>query len=332
MIFSVAPKSRNYNFLELIEKYNILIDNHQNNLPLTNKEQYSFIDDLIGGDSVDLLLTALFNEQENFESENLGLLEWDGVKYYLAKKKKILPPPTKEEAAYVNYLLNKGDFDLFLNDSEKNLLQDNINTYFDNIKIKIPDINSYFFEKGASISSDNLAKIKDNFNLIFGAIKKNKAVHFKYFYNGRYEILAAKPVKFVYSQLDRRMKAKMHIGGFLKTFYLSNMSEMYECDDNIELSNKIDEEKELIITCKNEANIVERITARFSDYQKEVHFNEKKNTVEYHIFYNDNINERNRVLIRLRYLSSRITVLSDEKEILKDEAKQLLEIYNSDKN
>lgn len=328
MKYNVSYKCRNYNFLELIRSYNNLIENHKSNEPIDNVAKYALTQNLLGDASVETICEALLYDGYETETESLGLLEkGDDGKYYLSKNKKILPPPTKEETAYINYLLNNGSFDLFLNNGEKKLLQDNISLYFKNVKMQIPDFSKHFIKKGDSASADELLKIKNNFDMLNKAIKNDKAVCFTYFYNGKYETITAKPASFVFSQLDRRMKAKMHIDSCLKTFYLANMTNLKETEHSVKTATGQVEISELVFICKNEANIVERVTARFSDYQKEVHFKEKNNTIEYHIFYNDNVNEHNRIMIRLRYLSSRIDVKSKEVIELKREAQKTLALY-----
>lgn len=327
MIYYNLYKCRNYNFLQLIKSYNELISKQPSNMPISILQRYRMTENLLGDDSVDLLGNALFYDGEKIETRSLGLFEGVKGKYYLAQNAKIFPPPSKEEVAFVNYLLNNEDFDLFLNQDEKKLLQRNIISYFANLNMEVPHFSQYIVEKGAPKTADRLMDIKEKYEVICVAIKNDRTLRFTYYYNDTYKTVIAKPVSFVFSQLDRRMKAKMHIDGVLKTFYLSNMSKLVICDDPVQLAAGSEQIRELVISCKNEANIVERVAARFSDYQKEIHFDIKNNTLKYRIFYNDNVNEHNRILTRLLYLSSRITVQSDEVNELKAIAKKALEQY-----
>ena len=74
-------------------------------------------------------------------------------------------------------------------------------------------------------------------------------------------------------------------------------------------------------------NLPERIAARFSDYQKEIHFNRADNTLTYIVDYEDTPNENKKIISYLCSLGKRVDVLSDEKEIIKAEAKKTLANY-----
>lgn len=330
MKFEIERKTRNYNFLELIKGFNYVLNSESANKSLTKSDEYLLTGGLIGESSIDKIIDALyydFDNPESIQTTNLGLIDKnDNGDLVLAKNKKIQPPPTKEEVAYIKYLLDNGSLGLYLNKAETEVLSKNIDTYFKNINLQIPNISSHFIIKGKSNDNDSLFEIKDKFEHIKKIIDSDKSMMFSYFYNGKSAQIVAKPKSFLFSQLDERFRVKAQTKTAVKTFYLRNMSDIKESDT--EFNNAFcNSKKELVFTCKNEANTIERITARFSDYEKTVHHNSKKDVVEYHIFYEDNPQERNRILIRLRYLITRINIISSERDIIKSEAKESLENY-----
>lgn len=331
MILKTVRQQRNYNYLELIKMYNSAIEKYGSDAKLSENEYKQISNQLsaslIGIDCVEKITDSIISEDE----DSLNLFYKEGDKYLFEKENKILPTASKEEAQIIYSMLTKGDFDLFLDENQKNILSNNLKTYFENINEKPFNLYDFIEMKGESLCADSLSEIKEYFTLLNKAIDLKCLAKITYFYNDEIENHIIQPVGFVYSQLDLRMRVKAFTDNEkFQTFYISNIKTL-ELLESEKAFTSIEQEgrdtKELIFTFENIQGRAQRVAARFSDYKKEVHYNKNTNTLSYHIFYTDTPTENNRIIFRLRSLGKGITILSEEKENVKQEAQNALANY-----
>ena len=88
-----------------------------------------------------------------------------------------------------------------------------------------------------------------------------------------------------------------------------------------------DKTKELIFSFENIRGRAERVAARFSDYEKKIHYDKKSNMITYTVFYHDTPTENNRILYRLSSLGLGTTIQTSEKEEVRRNARKALENY-----
>lgn len=333
MILTAERKQRNYNYLTIISKYNKLLSTTPDK-KITHKQFEDFKKELsinlLGFDSVEAILNSIVDDSDE-ANDNLALFTEDESGYTLAIEDKISPVASKEEALIVFSMLNNGDFDLFLSDEQRNNIKNNIDKYFDNLSMQPINLYDYIEDKGKSLCADNLKEIKDTFDILKETVESKKTVKISYYFNDVYNEHIIMPIGFVYSQLDLRMRVKAYCeDSTLQTFYISNIKKVEVIDDiHFEISNAGAEYKELVFSFENSNNRAERIAARFSDYRKSVKLNKKKNIITYHVFYENNPTESNRIFYRLRSLGRGINIQTEEKGRVVADAKKALENYKN---
>ena len=333
MILKTDRQQRNYNYLELIRMYNSALEKYHHNAILSYNEYTKIENDLsvslIGLESVEEIKNSLSSNEDN----SLNLFYKEDEKYFFEKENKILPVASKEEALIVYSMLKNGDFDLFLNENQKKIINNNIKKYFENINEKPFDLYDFIEVKGESLCADKLIEIKDYFYVLKKAIELKSLVKISYYYDDKIEDSIVQPIEFIYSQLDFRLRVKAFFrDGGCRTFYISNIKKL-EILENEKPFTQYEKEQnntnELVFSFENNSSKTERIAARFSDYKKEIHYNKKNNMLTYHVFYADTPTENNRIIYRLRSLGKGITILSEEKERVKQDALKALENYRN---
>ena len=337
MILKTDREQRNYNYLELIKMYNRAVKKYNTDAKLSEKEYKAIQDELtvslMGMDRVEEIKTDLLSISDR---STLELFEKIGAEYYFEKGNKILPAASKEEALIVYSMLQRGDFDLFLNEKQKRLLADNLNEYFANIHEKPFDLYGLIEVKGNSLCADSLGVLRDRFDKLKRAIEAKAFVKISYNYNDKTEEFVIQPVGFIYSQLDLRLRVKAFLrSGDCWTFYVSNIAKL-EISENKKpftpLKNERNNTKKLVFSFENSKGRAERIAARFSDYEKEIRYNKKNNRITYHVSYADTPTENNRIVNRLRSIGKGLTILSEEREMVKQDAVKALENYKNAEN
>ena len=329
MILKVDRQQRNYNFLEIVKCYNAALNKNRKKGYIDSI--YDLNLELVGIEYADKIYDALTPEPDNADNNktSLDLFYKENGKYYFSYEKPILPVSTVEEAGVIYSMLKKGDFDLFLDKNEKKLLEENIKLFFSNIGSEPTDLYSYIDTKGKAISADNLGNIKSVFSVLEKAIEGKKQVKIEY-KASTCDTFDIQPIKFVFSQLDKKMKIKAFSSdGKINLYYLDCINKIEILDRPSFITSSFVEPKikKLKFTFENDYNLPERIAARFSDYQKEIHFNRADNTLTYIVDYEDTPNENKKIISYLCSLGKRVDVLSDEKEIIKVEAKKALANY-----
>lgn len=331
MILQTARQQRNYNYLELIKMYNAALKKFGYDNTIKKADLYYLVSGLKGYETSDKIISAL-TEDDDEDTDTLELFEnIENGKYAFAKEHKIFPVASKEETEIVYSMLQNGDFDLFLKDSIKDKLDDNIEAYFENINEKPFNLYDYIEIKGTSLCADNLAEIANTFNAISRAILFKHMVKIKYCINESTFEFVIQPIEFVYSQLDLRMRIKAFVeDSSVKTFYLSFIKDLSTISENFPFEPYKSEQinyKELVFSFSNIHTLPERVAARFSDYKKEIHYDKQSNTIKYHVLYLDNPTENNRIINRLLSLGDKISIETAEKDIVKSEAIKALEQY-----
>lgn len=329
---------RNYNYLEIIGAYNDLLNNCEDGY-ISEKQFNQFSRELgaklIGTNGVVNTLNALVSAKNN-ENNSLDLFEFDGDNYLLFKEKPILPPASREEVLLIYSMLENGDFDLMLNDEVKNKIKANVDRFFENLGETPENLYGYIDFKGESLCADTLSEIKDCYIALNKAKENGSFVKISYDYNDEINEHIIKPVGFVYSQLDLRLRVRAYVKtGEQWTFYLSNIKSLESLNGNAfdVPEEKKPEMKELVFSFENTHNRAERVAARFSDYNKTVKYSKKKNIITYTVYYSDNMTENNRIFYRLRSLGKGIDIKSGEKKRVKADALKALANYkNGTKN
>lgn len=334
MILFPDRAQRNYNYLEIISKYNAFVEQFGEDAEINDKQFETFKRELgsslIGIDSVETILASLVSDDEG-KNPSLDLFVDNGDNNYsLYKKSKIMPVASREEVLIVFSMLQNNDFDLTLTSEQKDKIYQNINTYFNNLSEQPFNLYDYIDNKGQSLCADILSEIKDFYTELKSAIKNKQFVRIRYYYNDITEQHCIQPIGFVYSQLDLRLRVKAFVeSGKLLTFYLSNIKEINTMNDapfeRFEAKEPV--MKELVFSFENINNRAERVAALFSDYRKTVKYNRKNNLLTYHVFYPDNLTENNRVFFRLRSLGKGMKIESEEKRRIKDDAIKALGNY-----
>lgn len=324
---------RNYNYLEIIAKYNSFFERYGEDAELNQKQFKAFesalSSSLIGIDSVEEILNSLLSD-ENETGASLDLFVKDKDCYSFYKENKIMPVASREEALIVYSMIQNGDFDLFLNNELKTKILNNICSYFKNINETPVNLYDYIDYKGKSICADNLKDIQGYFTELKEAIENNSFIKISYNINDTVNEHIIQPVSFVYSQLDLRMRVRAFVSnGQLWTFYLSNIQKIETLNEAPFERCSLTEPKmkELVFSFENSKNRAERVAARFSDYKKTVKYNKNKNIITYRVFYPDDMTENNRIFFRLRSLGKGIEIKSEEKERVKADAKKALLNY-----
>lgn len=326
MKLSVDRQQRNYNFLELVKGYNSALS--KDPIPLYINSVFDLNCNLIGMESADKIYDALTPSNKNIDNNksSLDLFYESNGKYYFKGKQKILPVATKEEAATLYSMIKKGDFDLYLDDSEKNILFNNIDSYFNNINEKPLDLFSYIEEKGESHIADNLLEQKDKFKVLNDAVKFNLFANIKY----KGEYIDVQPVKIEYSQFYKKLILNAFISdGTYKKYYFESINEakLLKNPTFEAYKNFVPKINKLVFSFENNYNLPERVAARFSDYQKEIHYNKNTDSILYIVDYEDTPQEKENILSILCSLGKRISIQSEEKSIVKAEASKALAQY-----
>ena len=339
MKLEVYYKQRNYNFLELIRHYNKIIDKFGAMNYITDKDYNRFVKDVKSsfiGNNAKQSVSDLLLATDDFE-DSYNLFHHTDDYYYILKEKKITPPASKEEALIVYSMLQNGDFDLFIDNALKEKLSENLNEYFDNKYFKRKSINPFNLydfveEKGKSLQADNINDIKSNYEDLRKAIDNKITVKFNYHYNDKVTEYTIRPVGFIYSQLEQKMKVKgLMSKNRVQFFYISYIDDLRMVnDESIKYTALKKPEKfhELVFSFENTKGLAERVAARFSDYKKRIDYDKFANKITYHIFYQNTPNENNRVLYRLRSLGKNIKVLGKDGERIKKDAKKALALYD----
>ena len=329
MIFKIDRQQRNYNYLEIIREYNRAMDIYPADVVFEKKDFYKFTQNLKGFDSADEIFEAMLPEDSDITNPNeLELFyEANNNEYCFAKSRKIKLTASKEEAAVLYSMLKSGDLDLYFD--KKELLENNLCEYFENLGAAPVDINDYIIVKGKSALSDKTEDIKENFSQLQSAIKHNRFVRFDYYKSENGESICVLPKGIIYSQLDGRFRLKaLCFDGLTRTFYLSYIKNP-EIIKEKPFEDKETEEssRELVFEFDNVKGLNERVCARFSDYKKQVFFNQKNNTVTYKVHYSDNPHERARIISRLLSLADNLRISTEEVHEVKERAKKALELY-----
>lgn len=329
MKFNIERQQRNYNYLELIREYNLALDKYGFNKSFNKRDFYELTKNIKGFDSADEIFEALIPNNDDIENPNkLELFYEIGQNEYgFSKNRKIKLTATKEEAVVVYSMLNNGDFDLFFDKTE--VVKSNLEKYFENLDLLPLDINSYIETKGQSKCADCLSDIKENFEMLKTAIKEKRFVHFVYQKGNDPITLCVFPVEIIFSQLDERFRLKSICDdNRFRTFYISYMSNLRLLDDKPFILSALEEkQKELVFQFCNEKGLEERVCARFSNYEKQVHFDKNKNVIIYRLKYNDNPLESSRIISRLLSLGSNVQILSNERKTVCEIAKKALALY-----
>lgn len=335
MILQTDRKQRNCNYLTLIKNFNEAFDIFSNDIPLEKSDLYALSMDLVlpeNEDKADELIDAIMplDDFDDDDNNNFELLLEDGD-CYLSKNDKILPVASKEEVAILYSMLVEGDLDLMLDDVTKAKLQKNLETFFDKMGEKPVNLYSFIDAKGKSLCADNASEIKATFDLLNEAVENGYFAKIEYLYNDEVMNYIIQPVEFIYSQLDLRMRCKAFIDeGYWMTFYLSYIKSIELIKDSVPFGPfeiKEDKMKTLVFSFPNDFSLPERVAARFSDYEKEIKYNKKSNTLTYHVEYADTWTENARIINRLRSLGKFVNIESSEKDIVKADALKALELY-----
>lgn len=330
MILKVDRQQRNYNFLEIIRCYNLALK--QNREKGYIDSIYNLDLDLIGMEYADRIYEALTPtlDQTDENKTSLDLFYKSNEKYFFSSEKPILPVATVEEVGVIYSMLKKGDFDLYLDENEKVLLEKNIKQFFVNLGCDSIDLYSFIDIKGKPAYADNLNKIKDTFFILHQAINQSKQLRITYI-NEKKQIIDIQPIELIFSQLDEKMKIKaFSADGKIEMYYLDDIDKIEILNEpSFSLSDIVEPKtRKLKFTFENDYNLPERVAARFSDYQKEIHFNKKANTLTYIVDYEDTPIEKKKIIRYLCSLGKRVNILTDEKEIIKSEAQKALKNYS----
>lgn len=330
MMLEITRKQRNYNYLSLIKKYNSLFREKKNTGEISKSEFYDLCSDLIGEDSIDNISESIVLSENNIDDNSLELLspvQNSKDKYIFLKQSEILLAPSKEEVSIIYSMLKNGDFDLFL-DKEKAIIEDNIETFFQNIGKRKFDLFGLIEVKGKSKEADTLNSIRDVFQKLHNAMQNKKSVSITYSFNNKEYINNITPFAFVFSQLDQKMRVRAYLDGEkVRTYYLSYIKEVRMIEDIPQKDISHPTENVLKFSFENKFNLAERVAARFSDYDKSIIYDRKNNIISYSVKYPSNPLERNRIMNRLLSLGKKINIESQEKEEIRTIAKKALENY-----
>ena len=268
-------------------------------------------------------------------------------KVMLQEEAKLVVPATVEEAAMLNYCLEQGYFDLFITEKTKNILFENIKEYFnniapgnwDNISDKL-NFKRYIIKKGETKCPDDFCALKDKYLKVQKFISGNKCIKYKYIFNGEEKEYTIRPMGFLYSKLDKKIRVVgINQDGTKAKIYLSLMKDIDEFTEGAFKEKQSEYYIKIKIEKKN--NSLERFLSRINDCKREICQDKESNEIYIIKIYYHPMDEK-RIIGRILSLSYRITFIENTgkkkdrsdrtgyvKTYIKNELEKMLKNYES---